>query len=154
MTIPATPGGAGSTPEVEAYLEATAGQRLQRYLDFLRIPSISGIPGHAPDCRRAAGKLADDLRAAGLEHVEVSETGGHPIVYADWLHASGAPTVLLYGHYDVQPVDPVEEWEAAPFEPIVRTGASSPAAPRTTSRTSRSPLPRPRRSWRCAGRSP
>ena len=122
MTIPATPGGAGSTPEVEAYLEATAGQRLQRYLDFLRIPSISGIPGHAPDCRRAAGKLADDLRAAGLEHVEVSETGGHPIVYADWLHASGAPTVLLYGHYDVQPVDPVEEWEAAPFEPIVRDG--------------------------------
>ena len=122
MTIPATSGGAGSTPDVEAYLEATAGQRLQRYLDFLRIPSISGIPEHAPDCRRAAGKLADDLRAAGLEHVEVSETGGHPIVYADWLHAGGAPTVLLYGHYDVQPVDPVDEWEAAPFEPIVRDG--------------------------------
>ncbi len=122
MTIPATSDGVGPTATVEAYLEATAGRRLQRYLDFLRIPSISGIPEHAPDCRRAAGKLADDLRAAGLEHVEVSETGGHPIVYADWLHAAGAPTVLLYGHYDVQPVDPLDEWDAAPFEPIVRDG--------------------------------
>jgi acetylornithine deacetylase/succinyl-diaminopimelate desuccinylase-like protein len=57
-----------------------------------------------------------------MEHVEVAETGGHPMVYADWLHAAGAPTVLLYGHYDVQPVDPLDEWEAAPFEPVVRDG--------------------------------
>ena len=109
-------------PDVEAYLVASEERRLGRYLDFLRVPSISGIPAHAPDCRRAAELLAGDLAAAGLEHVEVCETGGHPIVYADWLHASGAPTVLLYGHYDVQPVDPLDEWEAAPFEPIVRDG--------------------------------
>jgi acetylornithine deacetylase/succinyl-diaminopimelate desuccinylase-like protein len=107
---------------LDAYLEATAARRLARYLDFLRIPSISGITEHAADCRRAAEMLARDLGAAGLEHVEVSETGGHPVVYADWLHAAAAPTVLLYGHYDVQPVDPLDEWEAAPFEPIVRDG--------------------------------
>ncbi len=107
---------------VEAHLVATADRRLARYLDFLRIPSISGIPAHAADCRRAAEQLAADLRAAGLENVEVSETGGHPIVYADWLHATGAPTVLLYGHYDVQPVDPLDEWLASPFEPIIRDG--------------------------------
>ncbi len=116
MTTPA------ASAAVEAYLDATADRRLARYLDFLRIPSISGIPENAPDCRRAAEQLAADLRGARLEHVDVSETGGHPVVYADWLHASGAPTVLLYGHYDVQPVDPLDEWHAAPFEPIVRDG--------------------------------
>jgi acetylornithine deacetylase/succinyl-diaminopimelate desuccinylase-like protein len=108
--------------DVEAFLVATAERRLARFLEFLRIPSISGIPLHAVDCRRAAEHLAGDLAAVGLEHVEIAETGGHPIVYADWLHAAGAPTVLLYGHYDVQPVDPLEEWEAAPFEPYVREG--------------------------------
>ncbi|MFH1474705.1 MAG: dipeptidase [Chloroflexota bacterium] len=110
------------TTDLETYLAATAERRLGRYLDFLRIPSISGIPEHAADCRRAAEQLARDLVAAGLDDVEVSETGGHPMVYADWLHAEGAPTVLLYGHYDVQPVDPLDEWEAAPFEPFVRDG--------------------------------
>jgi acetylornithine deacetylase/succinyl-diaminopimelate desuccinylase-like protein len=116
MTIPAP------ASSLAAYLDATAERRLARYLEFLRIPSISGIPEHAPDCRRAAEQLAADLLAGGLEHVEVSETGGHPIVYADWLNAPGAPTVLLYGHYDVQPVDPLDEWLAAPFDPVVRDG--------------------------------
>ncbi|MER3488093.1 MAG: dipeptidase, partial [Chloroflexota bacterium] len=64
--------------------------------------------------------LADQLAAAGLEHVEVAETGGHPVVYADWLHVPGKPTVLVYGHYDVQPPDPLEAWERAPFEPLVK----------------------------------
>ncbi len=108
--------------DLEAFLEGTARRRLERFVEFLRIPSISGIPEHAADCRRAAEHLARVLDGIGMEHVEVSETGGHPIVYADWLHAEGAPTVLLYGHYDVQPVDPLEEWEAAPFEPLVRDG--------------------------------
>jgi acetylornithine deacetylase/succinyl-diaminopimelate desuccinylase-like protein len=62
------------------------------------------------------------MRAIGLEHVELAETGGHPVVLGDWLHAPGAPTILVYGHYDVQPVDPIELWERAPFEPFVRDG--------------------------------
>ena len=110
------------SPDLEHYLDGTTQQRLDRFVAFLRIPSISGIPEHAADCRRAADHLAGVLGAVGMEHVEVSETGGHPVVYADWLHADGAPTVLLYGHYDVQPVDPLDEWEAAPFEPVVRDG--------------------------------
>ncbi len=110
------------TDALEAFLDATAERRLSRYVDFLRIPSISGIPEHAPDCRRAAEVLAADLSSAGLQHVEVCETGGHPIVYADWLGAQGAPTAIVYAHYDVQPVDPLDEWEKAPFEPIIRDG--------------------------------
>ncbi len=104
---------------IEAYLDANRSARLASYLEFLRIPSISTDPAFAGDCRRAAGWLADRLRAAGLEHVEVSETGGHPIVYADWLRAEGARTVVAYGHYDVQPVDPLDEWTSPPFEPVV-----------------------------------
>jgi acetylornithine deacetylase/succinyl-diaminopimelate desuccinylase-like protein len=104
---------------LEAHLVATREARLARYLELLRIPSISALPEHAGDCRRAAEWLAAELTAAGLEHAEVSETGGHPIVYADWLHAEGAPTVVAYGHYDVQPVDPLDEWTSPPFEPIV-----------------------------------
>jgi acetylornithine deacetylase/succinyl-diaminopimelate desuccinylase-like protein len=88
-------------------------------MDLIRIPSISTLPEHAPDCRRAAEWIAADLERIGLEHVEVAETGGHPVVYADWLHADGAPTVLVYCHYDVQPVDPLDLWTSPPFEPVV-----------------------------------
>ena len=104
---------------LDAHLDATKVARLESYKEFLRIPSISAIPEHAADCRAAARWLADALTTAGLEHVEVAETGGHPVVYADWLHAPDAPTVLVYGHYDVQPVDPLDLWTSTPFEPIV-----------------------------------
>jgi acetylornithine deacetylase/succinyl-diaminopimelate desuccinylase-like protein len=109
-----------ATNDLERYLEANRERRLASYLEFLRIPSISALPEHAGDCRAAAEWVAGQLRAMGVEHVEVSETGGHPIVYGDWLHAADAPTVLVYGHYDVQPVDPIDEWETAPFEPFIR----------------------------------
>ncbi len=109
-------------PAVEAHLEATREARLAAYLDLLRIPSISALPEHAGDVRRAAEWVATELTRIGFEHVEVSETGGHPVVYADWLHTEGAPTVLVYCHYDVQPVDPIDLWETAPFEPFVRDG--------------------------------
>ena len=112
--MPAVPG-----QDLEAFLEARRPDRLASYIELLRIPSISGIPAHAPDVRAAAGWIADDLRTAGLEHVAVEETGGHPVVYGDWLQADGAPTVLVYAHYDVQPVDPLDEWQSPPFEPIV-----------------------------------
>ncbi len=107
------------TPDIEEYLARTRQRRLESYEALLRIPSISALPEHAADCRAAADAIAADLRTIGVEHVEVAETGGHPVVYGDWLHAEGAPTVIVYGHYDVQPVDPLEEWESPPFEPIV-----------------------------------
>jgi acetylornithine deacetylase/succinyl-diaminopimelate desuccinylase-like protein len=98
----------------------------QRLLDelkaFVRIPSISTLPEHADDIRRAASFVAESLRHVGMEHVEVIPNAGHPLVYADWLHAPGKPTVLCYGHYDVQPADPLELWESPPFEPTERNG--------------------------------
>ncbi|MGA3030845.1 MAG: dipeptidase [Candidatus Limnocylindrales bacterium] len=107
---------------LETFLKSTEERRLESFKELLRIPSISGIPAHAPDCRTAAEYIAADMRAVGLENVEVSETGGHPVVYADWLHASGKPTVLVYCHYDVQPVDPLDLWESPPFVPVVKDG--------------------------------
>jgi acetylornithine deacetylase/succinyl-diaminopimelate desuccinylase-like protein len=98
----------------------------QRFLDelkeFLRIPSISTLPEHRPDIDRAANFVADSLRKIELENVEIIPTGKHPLVYADWMHAPGKPTVLCYGHYDVQPADPLEEWKSPPFEPTERDG--------------------------------
>jgi acetylornithine deacetylase/succinyl-diaminopimelate desuccinylase-like protein len=104
---------------LESHLTETKDARLESYKAFLRIPSISALPRHADDCRAAAHWLVEALTAAGLEHAEAVETGGHPIVYADWLHAPDAPTVLIYGHYDVQPVDPLDLWTSPPFEPVV-----------------------------------
>ena len=109
-----------ATPE--QLLDETREQGLKELEDFLRIPSISSQPDHAADVRRAAGHLAEQYERIGLENAEVIETGGHPAVYADWLKAPGKPTVLLYGHYDVQPVDPLELWKSPPFEPIRENG--------------------------------
>jgi acetylornithine deacetylase/succinyl-diaminopimelate desuccinylase-like protein len=104
------------------FLEGTREQGLRELEDFLRIPSISSQPDRADDVRRAAGHLAEQYWRIGLENAEVIETAGHPVVYADWLKAPGKPTVLLYGHYDVQPVDPLELWKSPPFEPINQDG--------------------------------
>jgi acetylornithine deacetylase/succinyl-diaminopimelate desuccinylase-like protein len=106
--------------DLEAFLVAGQARRMDRWMEFVRIPSVSAQPEHAADCHRAAEWLAEDLNTAGLEHVAVEETGGHPIVYGDWLGAGDAPTVIAYGHYDVQPADPIELWDTPPFEPVVR----------------------------------
>lgn len=90
--------------------------------DFVRIPSISTLPEHKPDIGRAAEFAKQQLCQAGLESVELIEGSGHPLVYGEWLGATGKPTILLYGHYDVQPVDPLDEWDSPPFEPTVRNG--------------------------------
>ena len=90
--------------------------------DYLAIPSVSALPQHAADVRRCAEWTADEMRRVGLEGVRLIETPGHPVVYGEWLHAPGAPTILFYGHYDVQPVDPVNLWESPPFEATVRDG--------------------------------
>lgn len=102
------------------YLETHRSDFTERLLDFLRIPSISSLPEHAADVRRAGEWVMAQLHNAGMEHVEMMETGGHPVVYADWLHAPGKPTVMIYGHFDVQPVDPLALWESPPFEPVIK----------------------------------
>src|SRR6202171_3308026 len=109
-----------ATPE--EFLEETREQGLDELDDFLRIPSISSQPDRSDDVRRAAGHLAEQYQRIGLENAEVIETAGHPVVYADWLKAPGKPTVLLYGHYDVQPVDPLGLWISPPFEPRQQDG--------------------------------
>jgi acetylornithine deacetylase/succinyl-diaminopimelate desuccinylase-like protein len=105
---------------------AYAQKNYPRFLDqlkaLLRIPSVSTLPEHAGDCHFAAEVLAADLAKIGMENVRLIETAGHPLVYADWLHAAAKPTVLVYGHYDVQPPDPLDEWLSPPFEPTERNG--------------------------------
>jgi acetylornithine deacetylase/succinyl-diaminopimelate desuccinylase-like protein len=95
---------------------------LEELKSLLRIPSISTLPEHAGDVRFAAESLARELERIGLEHVRLIQTSGHPLVYGDWLHAAGKPTCLAYGHYDVQPPDPLDEWHTPPFEPTERNG--------------------------------
>lgn len=106
----------------QTYLETNQAEFTARLLDFLRIPSISSLPEHAHDVRVAGEWVMAQLRNAGMEHVEMMETGGHPVVYADWLHAPGKPTVMIYGHFDTQPVDPLDLWDSPPFEPVIKDG--------------------------------
>jgi acetylornithine deacetylase/succinyl-diaminopimelate desuccinylase-like protein len=89
---------------------------------YLAIPSISALPQHAGDVRRAADFSMDELKRCGMGHAQLFETPGHPIVYGDWLGAPGKPTILFYGHYDVQPVDPLDLWTSPPFEATIRDG--------------------------------
>ncbi len=107
---------------VDDYLRQTVDERLEELRAFVRIPTVGVLAEHDGDVRVGAEWIADRMREIGLEHVEVSETGGHPVVYADWLHAPDAPTVLVYGHYDVQPADPLDLWVRPPFEPRVEGG--------------------------------
>ncbi len=104
------------------HAEAQFDTYLAQLKALLAIPSVSTLPEHKPDVQRAAEWLADHFREIGMARAEVFPTEGHPFVYAEWLGAEGAPTVLIYGHYDVQPPDPLDEWEAPPFEPVVRGG--------------------------------
>jgi acetylornithine deacetylase/succinyl-diaminopimelate desuccinylase-like protein len=83
---------------------------LSELKDLLRIPSVSTLDEHKPDVQKAANFVADELRRIGMENVEIIPTKGHPLIYADWLHAHGKPTALCYAHYDVQPPEPLDEW--------------------------------------------
>jgi acetylornithine deacetylase/succinyl-diaminopimelate desuccinylase-like protein len=104
------------------FAEGNKTNALEELKAFLRIPSISTLPEHTGDVRRAAQFLADELKRIGMENVRLIEGEGHPLVYADHLHAAGKSTVLCYGHYDVQPPDPLDEWVSPPFEPEERNG--------------------------------
>ena len=104
------------------YYQANRERHLEGLLEFLRIPSISTLPEHEPDIRRAAEFLANEFREMGMKRVEIIEGNPkqHPLVYAEWLETPGKPTLLIYGHYDVQPADPLEEWVTPPFQPTLR----------------------------------
>jgi succinyl-diaminopimelate desuccinylase len=106
---------------IEPYLRDRAGQFEEELCELLRIPSVSTTPDHREDMIRAAGWIADRLRGLGFA-TEVVETAGHPLVYAESPRIDGLPTVLVYGHYDVQPVEPLELWTSPPFEPTRRDG--------------------------------
>ena len=110
-----------SSPAV-AYARENHPRFLNELKDLLRIPSISTLPENKADCRRAAEFLLAELTHIGFEHAKLLETEGNPLVYADWLHADGKPIALFYGHYDVQPTDPEDEWLSPPFEPTERDG--------------------------------
>lgn len=101
--------------EILQYIDQNIGGYIEELKEFLRIPSISTLSENQKDINRAAEFVASKLKSAGMNHVEVIKTEGHPLVYAEWLGAPGKPTVLIYGHYDVQPVDPIELWNTPPF---------------------------------------
>ncbi len=105
---------------VDNYISEHEERFLEDLKGWLRIPSISTLPEHAGDIRHAAEYAAEQLRSIGFDKVQIIATEGHPLVYGEWLKAPGKSTVLVYGHYDVQPVDPIELWESPPFEPTVR----------------------------------
>jgi acetylornithine deacetylase/succinyl-diaminopimelate desuccinylase-like protein len=106
--------------QLRTYIAAHRERHLAELLDFLSIPSVSALPDHRDDVRRAAAWLAERVRAAGVPEVQVLETGGHPVVLGRWHVDDRRPTVLIYGHYDVQPADPLALWTSPPFEPAVR----------------------------------
>lgn len=113
-------GAAGGTARPLTHARLHQDRALRELMEFVRFPSISAQPRHAEAVRRCAAWLADHLRRIGLERVQVVPTRGHPLVYAEWRRAPGRPTLLIYGHYDVQPADPLAEWRTPPFQPTVR----------------------------------
>jgi acetylornithine deacetylase/succinyl-diaminopimelate desuccinylase-like protein len=106
--------------EAITFAHQQRGRFVSELKELLSIPSVSTLSEHKPDIQRAAEWLANNMRGMGLEHVEILPTAGHPVVVGDWLHAEGQPTMLIYGHYDVQPVDPLNEWKSEPFTPTER----------------------------------
>jgi len=104
------------------YIDSKRDEHLNELYEFLRIPSVSAQSEHKPDIERAANWVAEKLRAAGLDNVEILPTKMHPLVYGESLRAPGKPTILFYGHYDVQPAEPLDLWTSPAFEPTIRGG--------------------------------
>jgi acetylornithine deacetylase/succinyl-diaminopimelate desuccinylase-like protein len=109
-------------PNWERHLEVNHDRYLNDLIELLRIQSVSAATVHTPDVHRAAEWVAGRLGRAGLQNIHISPTGDHHCVYAEWLHAPGKPTVLFYGHFDVQPPDPLDQWDTPPFDPSIRDG--------------------------------
>src|SRR6266545_6326923 len=108
--------------EVVDFINVNRDRYIEELKEYLAIPSISALPQHAADVRRCAEWTATEMRRIGMQNVRLEEPPGNPVVYAEWLDAAGAPTILFYGHYDVQPVDPVNLWTSPPFEATIRDG--------------------------------
>jgi acetylornithine deacetylase/succinyl-diaminopimelate desuccinylase-like protein len=108
--------------DIIAFIDAQRKRFVDDLIEWVRIPSVSSDPRHASDVRRSADHLAQCLGTLGATRVEVWETPGHPAVFAEWVRSPGKPTLLIYGHHDVQPVDPLAEWVTPPFEPSIRGG--------------------------------
>jgi acetylornithine deacetylase/succinyl-diaminopimelate desuccinylase-like protein len=106
--------------KVLPYIESNKERYLAELKEFLAIPSVSSQKEHDDDTHRCAQWVSEQMKKIGMENVQILPTGGHPVVYSEWLHAAGKPTVLLYGHYDVQPVDPLNLWTSPPFEATIR----------------------------------
>lgn len=106
--------------QLDTYFAEHREEHLNELMEFLRIPSISSLSEHKGDIQNAAQWLTNAFEKLNLENISITQTAGHPVVYADWLHAEGKPTILFYGHYDVQPVDPLNLWESEPFDPTIR----------------------------------
>ena len=104
------------------YLDTNQARFVDELVDFVRIPSVSAAPAHVADVVTAGNWVVDRLKAAGIENVRMIPTEGHPVVYGDWLHAPVKPTVLIYGHFDVQPAEPFDLWQTPPFAPEIRDG--------------------------------
>jgi len=104
------------------YVKDNSGRYVEELKDYLRIPSISTTKSHTKDVANCAKFVASKLKNAGMKKVEIIKTKGHPLVYAEWMGAENKPTVLVYGHYDVQPVDPLKLWKTPPFEPVIKSG--------------------------------
>lgn len=102
------------------YINSNRQSYIDQLIEFLKIPSISNNKENLPDMQRCASFVAEELKRIGANNVSIMPTAGHPIVYGEWLGAPGRPTILCYGHYDVQPVDPIDLWESPPFEPTIR----------------------------------
>jgi acetylornithine deacetylase/succinyl-diaminopimelate desuccinylase-like protein len=110
------------TNNVVDFINLHRDRYVEELKSYLAIPSISALPQHAGDIRACAEWTAAELTRIGMQNVRLIETPGNPVVYADWLNAPGAPTLLFYGHYDVQPDDPLDLWESPPFEATIRDG--------------------------------
>jgi acetylornithine deacetylase/succinyl-diaminopimelate desuccinylase-like protein len=117
---------------VLAHLQANHDRIFGKLVEFASIPSVSTDPAHAADIARAAHWVAAEVSAAGPFGARILPTAGNPVVYGEWLGAQGKPTVLVYGHYDVQPPDPLEKWDSPPWTPTLRDGRLYAAACPTT----------------------
>ncbi|MEO1655556.1 MAG: M20/M25/M40 family metallo-hydrolase, partial [Bacteroidota bacterium] len=105
---------------MKTYIENNRERFIEELLELLRIPSISTDSQYAPDIQKAAEFVLDKLKKAGLDKVELCPTAGYPIVYGEKIMGENLPTVLVYGHYDVQPPDPLDLWHSPPFEPVIK----------------------------------